>query len=188
VLAGLGAPMTVVQVLTVNLLTDGLPALALARDPASVTTMRPRPQLGARLFTRRLELALAVAGVAVGLAATGAYLVGRAWAPEAAQTMAFAVVALAELAFVYAIRSPVTAAWRTPRNRWLHAAVACSAVVVGAALYVPALHEPLGTVSLGPAELAAVLAFALAPALLVEAAKAVRRAAPRLRRNPHADQ
>ena len=44
ILAGIGAPMTVVQVLTVNLLTDGLPAVALSRDPAaerSVRTTRP---------------------------------------------------------------------------------------------------------------------------------------------------
>ena len=53
VLAGLGAPMTVVQVLTVNLLTDGLPAIALTRDPASPATMlRPPTPLG-RLFTPR---------------------------------------------------------------------------------------------------------------------------------------
>ena len=40
ILAGIGAPMTVVQVLTVNLLTDGLPAVALSRDPASGLTLR----------------------------------------------------------------------------------------------------------------------------------------------------
>jgi magnesium-transporting ATPase (P-type) len=40
ILAGLGAPMTVVQVLLVNVLTDGLPAVALARDPASPMTMK----------------------------------------------------------------------------------------------------------------------------------------------------
>jgi calcium-translocating P-type ATPase len=43
ILAGLGAPMTVVQVLLVNVLTDGLPAVALARDPASPDTMSRPP-------------------------------------------------------------------------------------------------------------------------------------------------
>jgi Ca2+-transporting ATPase len=183
VLAGIGVPMTVVQVLTVNLLTDGLPALALARDPASPTTMQPRPRLGSRLFTRGNEVALAVAGVAVGLAATGAYLVGRLLEPDAAQTMAFAAIALGELAFVYAVRSPLTAAWRCPANPWLHGAVAASVLVVVAAVSVPPLHGPLGTVALGAAEAAAVLVFALLPAALVELAKGVRR--HRIRSSPN---
>ena len=42
ILAGLGAPMTVVQVLLVNVLTDGLPAVALARDPAYLRHDEPR--------------------------------------------------------------------------------------------------------------------------------------------------
>jgi Ca2+-transporting ATPase len=175
VLAGIGVPMTVVQVLTVNLLTDGLPALALAQDPASPTTMQPRARLGTRLFSRDLELALGAAGVSVGLAATGAYLIGRAWAPDAAQTMAFATVALAELVFVYTVRSPLAPAWRCPRNRWLHASVAASALVVAAAIFLPFVQELLGTVALGPAEIGAVVGLAFAPALLVEGAKAIRR-------------
>ena len=97
--------MTVVQVLTVNLLTDGLPALALARDPGLAGTMRARRSRPDALFERELELALVVAGVTVGLAATAAYLIGRELAPDAAQTMAFATVALAELVFVYTLRS-----------------------------------------------------------------------------------
>ena len=71
VLAGLGVPMTVVQVLAVNLLTDGLPAVALSRDPAPADVMRRPPRRVGGLFTRQLALALALAGTAVGLAATG---------------------------------------------------------------------------------------------------------------------
>ena len=54
VLAGLGVPMTVVQVLAVNLLTDGLPAVALSRDPASPGVMRRGPRGLGALFSRRL--------------------------------------------------------------------------------------------------------------------------------------
>ena len=75
--------MTVVQVLTVNLLTDGLPAVALAQDPASPQTMQRPPSSFQALFSRQIRLALGLAGVGVGLAATVAYLVGRETDPGA---------------------------------------------------------------------------------------------------------
>jgi Ca2+-transporting ATPase len=176
VLAGLGVPMTVVQVLTVNLITDGLPAVALTRDRASPETMRRGPRSQGRLFGRGLQAALGIAGLAIGLAATGAYLVGREVAPEAAQTMAFATIALAELIFVFSTRSPSAPAWRGPRNLLLVAAVGASALVVAALVYVPQAHALFGTEALGPTELAAVAGFAVLPSVLVEAWKARRRA------------
>ncbi len=51
--AGLGPPLAVVQVLLVNLVTDGLPAVALAQDPAEPATMLSPPRHGDRLFGRR---------------------------------------------------------------------------------------------------------------------------------------
>ena len=182
VLAGLGVPMTVVQVLTVNLLTDGLPAVALAQDPASPLTMQRRPSSFQALFSRPLRLALGLAGVGVGLAATVAYVVGRETDPGAAQTMAFATIALAELLFVFSIRSTSEPAWRGAPNRALVASVLASAAVVALIIYVPALREPFGTASLGSAELGLVLLLAALPAAAVEAVKAVRR-----RRGPLAE-
>lgn len=173
VLAGLGAPMTVVQVLTVNLLTDGLPAVALASDPAAAGSTAPRGH--GTLFPRRLRAALAGLGLAVGAAATAAYVAGRALEPDAAQTTAFATIALAELALVFSIRSGDLPFHRAPANRLLLAAVAASLLVVALVIYVPALHDPFGTTSLGLAEAAAVLALALLPALAAELAKAVHR-------------
>ena len=52
--AGLGAPMTVVQILTVNVLTDGPPAVALAADPPAEDAMRRSPERGDQLFQREL--------------------------------------------------------------------------------------------------------------------------------------
>ena len=104
--AGLGVPMTVVQVLLVNVLTDGLPAIALTRDPAAPDTMRRSPERGDRLFPSRAWGALAALGILVGLAALAAFLVGRSVGDNEARTMAFATVALAELALVFSVRSP----------------------------------------------------------------------------------
>jgi P-type Ca2+ transporter type 2C len=175
VLGGLGVPMTVVQVLTVNLVTDGLPAVALARDPASRDTMRRKPRPQGRLLGRDLELALGLAGVSIGLAAAAAYLAGRALAPEAAQTMAFATIALAELLFVFSTRSPRAPAWRGPRNPVLVASVVVSAALVALVVYLTPLQGAFGTVSLGARELGLVLGLAALPTALVELAKALRR-------------
>ena len=170
--AGLGVPMTVVQVLLVNVLTDGLPAVALTRDPAAADTMRRPPERGDRLFPPRAWGVLAAIGVVVGLAALVAFLVGRSDAADEARTMAFATVAFAELALVFSLRSPIRAAWDAPRNLYLIGSVVLSAVIVLVALYLPALNDPIGTVPLGPAELGVVVALALVPFACVEAGKA----------------
>ncbi len=178
ILAGVGAPMTVVQVLTVNILTDGLPAIALARDPASAETMSlgPRPQ--AALMPRPLAAALGGIGLLVGLAGLTAYLIGRAIDPATAQTMAYATIALSELALVFSCRSVGVSAWRLPANRHLAGGVIASVVLLVATVYVGALNTPFGTVSLGPSELAITVGLAVVPFVTLEAAKAVRRKSP----------
>jgi P-type Ca2+ transporter type 2C len=171
--AGLGAPMTVVQVLLINVLTDGLPAVALTRDPPSPLTMRRSPERGSQLFPPRAWAALALIGALVGLAALAAFLLGRSEGHAHAQTMAFVTIALAELAVVFSLRSPIRPAWEASRNLYLVASVVLSAVLVGITLYVPAFNEPLGTVSLGASELGVAIGLALVPFACVETGKAV---------------
>jgi Ca2+-transporting ATPase len=173
VLAGLGAPMTVVQVLTVNLLTDGLPAVALAADPASDVPAPPRGH--GTLFPPGLRRQLVVLGLAVGAAALAAYMVARELEPEAAQTTAFATLALAELLLVFSIRAGSKPFHRASRNPLLLGAVLGSFAIVALIVYLPAAHGAFGTTSLGSGLAALVVALALAPALAAETAKAVRR-------------
>jgi Ca2+-transporting ATPase len=177
---GASAPLVVIQVLVVNLVTDGLPAVALARDPSSGDTMTPRPQLGPHLFDARSWAALAAIGGVVGAIALAAYAAGTAFGGGVAQTMTFATIALGELGLAFAMRAPRTAAWRLPRNSWLLATTAGSALLVAAAVYAPGLHDALDTVALAPAEACVVVALALVPFVAVEAAKAARR---RIRRS-----
>jgi calcium-translocating P-type ATPase len=173
VVAGLGVPLAVIQVLMVNLVTDGLPAFALALDPAGPGTMTSPPRRAERLFDRRIWLGLGAIGLLVGGATLAAYALGGADGSNTAQTMAFATLALSELALVFAIRSPQTHAWRLARNGWLVASVLASAALVAAVIYVPILHEAFQTVSLGWSEATAVVALGLVPFALVELAKAL---------------
>jgi Ca2+-transporting ATPase len=177
---GLDPPLAVIQVLLVNLLTDGLPALALARDPASALTMTTPPRHGDHLFDRRLWMALGLIGGLVGVAATAAYLAGRGFGGNSAQTMTFVTLALSELLVVFSIRSPTLAAWRLPPNNWLRASVIASTAFLAVAVYLPVAHEPFATVSLGLWPALTAIALAVVPAALVEIVKlGTRRGLPR---------
>jgi Ca2+-transporting ATPase len=180
VFAGLPAPLTVVQVLTVNVLTDGLPAIALSREPAGPAVMRPRARARGVLLHRSSWVWLAAIGTAVGLAALGAFLVGRGRGDEVGQTMAFATIALAELALVFGIRAGRAPVWRASFSPVLAGSVAASAAVLAVTLFVPALRGPFGTVALTAAELGVVAVLALAPLAAFEIAK---RVAPRFLRS-----
>ena len=173
IVAGLGTPMAVVQVLLINVLTDGLPAIALTQDPAEAGVMRRPPERGDRLFTARGWGALAAIGGLVGLAALAAFLAGDSGTANEAETMAFATVAFAELALVFALRSPLRPFWEGPRNRYLLASVALSAVLVLLVVYLPALNGPLATVPLTATQAAIVLALSALPFALVELGKGI---------------
>ncbi|MFN8163580.1 MAG: cation-transporting P-type ATPase [Solirubrobacterales bacterium] len=179
VLAGLSVPMTVVQVLTVNVLTDGLPAVALAADPPAPDVMRRAPERRDRLFGTWSWGALALVGLLVGSASVGAFLVALDLDREAAQTMAFATVALAELIFVFAVRSPLRPFWGEPANPALLGSIAGSVALLALAVYLPPLHDAFGTVGLTAGQLAIVCGFAVLPFAVVEVAKSsLRRYAP----------
>ena len=175
ILAGLGPPLAVIQVLLVNLVTDGLPALALARDPASPETMTTPPRTGRELFNTRTWQALLSIGILVGTATFAAFSIGRALGGDIAETMAFATLALSELALVYGMRSYSTAAWRMPSNRWLNLSVLASAAVIAGVVFLPAANTPFATNPLSTVAVAVVVVLALIPLTAVELLKAYQR-------------
>jgi Ca2+-transporting ATPase len=176
VLAGLGPPLTVVQVLVLNVLTDGLPAVALSLDPAADDVMARGPERRGRLFTARTWTVLGALGLAVGGTAIAAFLVGRSdGGVSTGQTMAFLTIGIAELLLVFSLRSQSAPAWREPRNGTLLLAVGASLGLLAAFVLVPAFREPFGTVTLDGGQLGVVVGLAVLPAALVEVLKAIRR-------------
>lgn len=173
---GLAIPLLPAQILWVNLLTHGLPGVALGAEPAEPDTMRQRPRppqepvLGAGLW-RSILYAGAVLGTTVLAVGVWAYLAGRPW-----QSMLFVVLGLGQLGIAVAVRArrrpeagPGTRSIRPDRNPWLLAAVVLSGILQVAAVYLAPLRTLLGTVPLSPTDLAICAAAAVLPGLAVRA-------------------
>ncbi len=171
---GLDAPLTVVQILVVNLLTDGLPAVALAVDPPERDAMRRPPRPSTEGILDPMRARLVVGGIATGVAAFVSFLIGEAESHPTGQTMAFATLVFAQLTHVFAVRG-TDWFFRAGRNAALIGAVILSGAVQALILAVPGIAERFDVVGLTPAQLAAALALATVPFLAVESFKALQR-------------
>ncbi len=156
---GLPFPLIAVQILWINLVTDGFPALALGVEPVEPGAMRrppraPTESIFARgLWQQAIWVGLFMAGVTL---AVQAYAVGRGW-PW--QTMVFTTLALLQLGGALAVRSETESFFRLgPRsNLPLTMAVAVTFAIQLALLFVPALQPIFETAALTPVQLAVVL-------------------------------
>jgi Ca2+-transporting ATPase len=180
--AGLPLPLLPVHILWINLVTDGLPGLALGVEPAERDTMRrpPRPMsesIFARgLWQHALWVGLLMGGVCLAMQATAINL-GWHW-----QTMVFSTLAFLQLGHALAVRSETqsffTLGWRT--NRPLARAVLATVAIQLAIIYLPPLQPIFETEALPPLELAAMLAASTLAFLGVEIEKwVIRRRARR---------
>ncbi|WP_428982928.1 cation-translocating P-type ATPase [Phytohabitans maris] len=162
---GLAVPLLPAQILWVNLLTHGVPGVALGAEPAEPGTMRRPPRspqesvLGGGLLRGVLLAGTLLAAVVLG-AGVAAHALDRPW-----QSIAFVVLGLGQLGIALAVRAP-----RRPgggRNHALTAAVALSALLQLAGVLLPQLRDLLGTEYLSAAEIAACAAAATLPGLAV---------------------
>ena len=170
-LAGLPLPLSAVQILYVNLATDGLPALALAVDPPEDDLMERPPRDPHRgLFTRPVVTLLLIGGIWSALVNLGLF----AWALRSgrelreAMTMTFVLLILIQFYKAYNYRSDRHTALRHPfSNRWLNLAVAWELALLAVVVYLPASHELFGTYALpfGDWLLVNVLAATVMPVL-----------------------
>ena len=176
-LAGLPIPLLPVHILWVNLVTDGLPGLALGVEPAERDTMNrpPRPQaetiLGRGLWQSALWVGLLMGAVTLGVQAA-ALASGWHW-----QTMAFSALVLLQLGNALAVRSERESlfrlGWRS--NLALTAAVLATGVIQLAIIYVPPLQPIFETQALSAVELVVVLVASTVVFVAVEAEKWVGR-------------
>jgi len=170
-LAGLPLPLTAVQILYVNLATDGLPALALAVDPPDDDLMGRAPR-DARtgIFTRRVVTLMVVGG----LWSTAANLGLFTWALQSGRSLTHAMsltfVSLVMIQFIKAFnfRSDRRSIVRRPfANKWLNLAIAWEMALLVFIVSFPPLHEPFGTSPLSGTDwlIASCLALTVLPVL-----------------------
>jgi P-type Ca2+ transporter type 2C len=151
------APLLATQILWVNLVTDGAPALALGLDPADPDVMQqqPRPQ-GSGVITREMWFGIVLVGV---IMAVGTLLVLDASLPGGlivgtgdmayGRTMAFTTLMLFQMFNVFNARSDTHSVfYQLFHNVWLWGAVGLSLVLQVAVIYVPFLQSAFSTVPL----------------------------------------
>jgi len=149
-------PLLPIQILWVNLVTDGLPALALGVDPAGRDIMREPPRgSGESVFARGLSRKILTRGIFISCATLGVFAYTLATGDLGkARTLAFATLIMAQLFHVFDCRSEHQFIWQLGLfgNTYLVAAVAISEMLLLAAVYVPFLQTVFATVPLVAAD------------------------------------
>jgi len=200
-LAGLPAPLTVIQLLWLNLLTDGAPALALAMekgDPA-IMDRKPRPP-SEPIINRTMQTGIVIQTIAQTGVVLTAFLVGLFWHlgagvmipagtnpvlyllqydwrgvdVQTAETMAFVTLSLCELFRAYTVRSEKVSIFKLGvfSNKYMQYAVALSVFLMILAVSVPFLQPIFNTHTPDLREWGVILGLALVPAVAEEIYKA----------------
>jgi Ca2+-transporting ATPase len=136
--------LSAIQILMINLISDGLPAVALILDPVDPGAMRRAPRkLKESLLPPRLSLRLMIISLVFATATLASAYLGSFQSAKLAQTMAFTTLVVIELAHVQVIRSDYRG-----HNIWIPLSIAVSFLIQLILIYAPPMQEIFGTVSL----------------------------------------
>ncbi|MBN2547520.1 MAG: cation-translocating P-type ATPase [Anaerolineales bacterium] len=199
-LAGLPAPLTAIQLLWLNLLTDGAPALALAMEKGDPDIMKRKPRPASEpIVNKSMRLGIIVQTIAQTGATLTAFALGLLWHlkqgdalppganpilfllqydwrgvdAQTAETMAFITLSLCELFRAYTVRSERVSVFKLGvfSNRYMQYAVGLSIVLMLLVVSVPFLQPIFNTHFMTGQEWATVLGLALIPAASEEITK-----------------
>jgi Ca2+-transporting ATPase len=180
-MAGLPSPLTPIQLLWLNLITDGAPALALgteAGDP-DIMEQKPRPS-DEPIINRLMRIGILVQTVFITAVTLGAYVLGLNLYPAQdgeinfmAATMAFVTLSASELLRAFTTRSERYALFKIGifTNRNMNLAVLSSLILLLLVVYVPFLQPIFNTVPLGFEQWRVMLPLIFVPALAAETTK-----------------
>jgi len=178
-LAGYLPPLTPIQLLWINLLTDGAPALALGLEKGDPDIMDqpPRPPKEP-VINRPMLRGIVLVSLSLTAVVLAAFLIGMKWGNgdlTLARTMAFVALAMGELPLAYTIRSERYPLLRLGvfTNPYMQYAVAASVVLLLGAVYLPFVQPVFDTVPLGWREWGVLLPLIFLPAVVSEVNKAL---------------
>ncbi len=181
-LLGLPLPLLPIQILWMNLVTDGFPALALAVDPKAPDLMKRRPRRPeARLLDGGRLVAIGLEGLVLSVIALGAFaysLYGLHQDVEQARTVAFTVLVINQLVHAFNCRSDRLSLFQVGAgtNRPLLLAVMLSLGIQAAVLTVPVVSPIFKVVPLPVEDWVLMGATGILPFVIMEAVKGWRRA------------
>ncbi|MEN6315576.1 MAG: cation-translocating P-type ATPase [Clostridiaceae bacterium] len=153
-LAGLPIPLLPIQILWVNLVTDGLPAVALGFDPAEKDVMkRPPREPGEGIFSNGLAGIIVFRGILIGLTTLAVFVTMLYYNGDIglARTGAFVTLVLTQLIHVFECKSETKSIFQMPlfNNIYMVFAVLCSLFMTLAVVYIPVLQNVFKTVPMG---------------------------------------
>jgi Ca2+-transporting ATPase len=178
-LFGKGSPLTAIQLLWLNLVTDGAPALALGTEKGEPDIMDQPPRDPKEpIINRSMQLGVVMQTVAITAAALAAYFLGADQPlpqPQTAETMAFVTLSISELFRAYTSRSERYPLFKIGlfSNKWMNLAFLSSFVLIMVVVYVPFLNIVFSTQPLTWAEWAEVIPLLLIPSIVAEVSKVI---------------
>jgi Ca2+-transporting ATPase len=175
---GMPLPLLPLQILWINLVTDGLPALALSLEPAEKDTMRRPPIPSSEgILARGMGMRILSGGIFMGLAALGAGYCYWRFGQAQWQTMLFCILTFLQMGNVLSVRSGKDSLLRGGffANRTLIAAAALTIAMQLAVVYIPLFQGIFRTVPLGKNDLAVCMATSIAAFLWIELDKLIAR-------------
>jgi Ca2+-transporting ATPase len=173
------SPLTALQLLWLNLLTDGAPALALGLEKGDpdIMDLPPRP-VREPIINKLMLVGIIVQTIAITGVVLAAYYIGLQLDPVnrmLAQTMAFVTLSFSELLRAYTARSERVSVFKLGlfSNKYMQYAVLLSLVLLLAVVYIPFFQPVFKTVPLTTSEWSIILPLLLVPSIAAELTKAV---------------
>ena len=171
ILIGWPLPLIAVQILWVNLVTDGMPAIALGMDPPEDGLMKRKPRpVKEGIFTPFMLKTIILVGIIISVGTLWIYNSELGLGEEKARTMAFTALMMFQMVNVFNCRSVRQSIFKVGflKNRKLLLAVAASLILQLLVIYLPILNDAFETVPLGAMDWAKIIVVSLSVLVAVE--------------------
>lgn len=177
IIFGLPLPMTATQILLINLVTDGLPALALSADPFEPNAMAKKPRKPNEPIWTKLSAFIVTYPIILTIAALSVFswFYFKRGDLLAAQTAVFLTIGMSELYQSFTCRSTIYPVFKVGafKNKYLLMAVGTSVAVIAGSIFIPSIGKYLDMAPLAIAEFFAIMLIASAPSIAIEVSKAL---------------